>query len=329
MFTKNFSDMAPALRRLFSEKFGERARFDEILAPYLAYRVGGPADVLVFPRNEEELSWLSATAKEYGLPITVVGTGTNLLVQDGGIRGIVLSLAQAFQEIEIVPNEDGQHPDKVWVRCGGGVEKPRFLNWSIERNLSGLVFSSGVPGTLGGGIFMNAGTKYGCYGDILRRLRLFDFTNGGRELKREDTHFGYRHQSAVGNNLVVWATFELTRGDGSILKAEMERIIAERAEKQPLDFPSCGSTFKNPPEGLSAGRLIERSGLKGTRVGNAEISLKHANFILNKGGATASDILALIGIIKERVFREFGTRLECEVIILGESAREGQVPHQA
>lgn len=306
-------DIVPC-REAFFARFGPNdVRFNEPLKPYLAYRVGGPADILVFPRTEADIAWIAAAAKRFDQPITIVGTGTNLLVVDSGIRGIVISLQHAFRDIEPI---DGAPTGKTWVRCGGGVEKPTLLQWSIDQHLTGLEFSAGVPGTLGGGIYMNAGTKYGCYADILRELTLFDFEKGFQTFRRDELYFGYREQTAVGRSLVVSMVFELTQGDGRAVRTEMNRIIAERAEKQPLDFPSCGSTFKNP-EGHSAGRLIEKTGLKGTTVGGAEISTKHANFILNKKDAKASDILALIDMIKERVRSQFQVDLECEVIILG------------
>ena len=302
----------------FRERFKECVKFNEPLAPYLAYRVGGPADILVFPENEADLVWIAETGRALSLPITVVGVGTNLLVLDGGIRGITVSLSKAFQEIQLL---DGSTDGTVRVKVGGGVEKPHLLSWAIQHGLSGLEFSSGVPGTIGGGIFMNAGTKYGCYGDILKELSLFDFKEGARHFTREQVHFGYREQNVVKDSLVTSAVFELKRGNRDEINAEVSRIIAERAEKQPLDYPSCGSTFKNP-EGFSAGRLIEKAGLKGLRVGGAEVSLKHANFILNKGNATARDILSLISIIKNRVLDQYNVSLECEVIILGDSGHE-------
>lgn len=320
MSTKSFSN--PELAKAFVQRFGARVKFNEPLAPFMAYRIGGPADILVFPETEEELTWLANHARDNQLPITVVGTGTNLLVRDRGIRGITVALFSAFKKISLLGEKV---PGEIWVKAEGGVEKPVLLDWSIDQNLTGLEFSSGVPGTIGGGIFMNAGTKYGCYADILKELRLFDFTSGAKTLTRDEAHFGYRHQTAVKNQLVLSATFCLKKGDGAAVRRERDRIIAERAEKQPLDYPSCGSTFKNP-EGHSAGRLIERSGLKGTKVGGAEISLKHANFLLNKGNAKASDILALIGIIKAEVLKQFGVPLECEVIVLGEPD-ENEIPH--
>ncbi|MCB0403857.1 MAG: UDP-N-acetylmuramate dehydrogenase [Bdellovibrionales bacterium] len=308
------SKISPSLRKQFCERFGDRARFDEPLAPHVAYGVGGPADVLVFPKTEDELSWISTTAREYALAITTIGTGTNLLVRDGGIRGVTISIRETFRDVQILEKKNGH----TLVRCGGGVDKPAFLNWAVERGLGGLVFSAGVPGTIGGGIFMNAGTKYGCYGDILTRLRLFDFETGGREYGRNELHFGYRHQSHITpRTLVAWAEFSLEDSNPVEMRAEVDRIIEERAAKQPLDFPSCGSTFKNP-EGFSAGRLVEKVGLKGRSIGGAQISTKHANFILNKNHARASDILDLIQIAKTEVYSKFGVQLECEVVVVGE-----------
>jgi UDP-N-acetylmuramate dehydrogenase len=298
---------------LFKEKFGAHALLNEPLKTHVAYGVGGPADILVFPQTETDLLWVAERSKELQLPITVIGRGTNLLVRDEGIRGIVLSLEKAFKFIEVLPESPA---GKTWVRVGGGTGKADLLNWAIEKGLTGLEFSSGVPGTIGGGIFMNAGTKYGCYGDILRELRLFDFKNGAETFSREQFHFGYREQTAVKDSLVVWATFELQTKPAELIRTEVNRIIQERAEKQPLDYPSCGSTFKNP-EGFSAGRLIEKSGLKGLTIGGAQISEKHANFILNKNNAKAQDILDLIQVVKERVKEQSGVTLECEVIILG------------
>jgi len=301
------------IRQAFRTALAERVLFDEMLAPHVAYRVGGPADILAFPRDEADLTSISNLAKKFGLPITIIGTGTNLLVRDEGIRGITVSLRDACLEIE----RRGPASDaSLLVRVGGGVLKPELLSWALGEGFVGLEFSAGVPGTIGGGIFMNAGTKYGCYGDILRELRVFDFAKGARQFKTSKTDFGYREQKLVKDTLVIWAEFELTRGDAEAAKIEVARIIAERAAKQPLDFPSCGSTFKNP-EGHSAGRLIERANLKGRRVGGAEISEKHANFILNRGGATAKDILTLIDIIKAEVKQKSGVELECEVIIVG------------
>lgn len=312
MSTKTSSELNAA----FLERFGDRVAFNEPLGPYLAYGVGGPADILIFPKTESELDWVTEVARTNRLAITVIGTGTNLLVVDEGLRGITISLLNAFDEIRTVDRTK----DSARVRVGGGVPKPAFLEWSIQEGLGGLEFSAGVPGTIGGGIFMNAGTKYGSYGDILERLRVFDFHSGGKSLTRKDFHFGYREQSAVRDSLVTEAEFILTPTETEAIRKEVDRIIEERALKQPLQYPSCGSTFKNPP-GHSAGRLIEKAGLKGLRIGGAEISLKHANFILNKDAATAADITAIHKIIQREVKDQFGIDLECEVVTLGPAGR--------
>ena len=305
-----------AVDRHLVDKLGSRVRFNTPLAPFVAYRVGGPADILITPRDEADLELVRKVHHDHQIPVTVIGRGTNLLILDGGIRGITLSLVDAFQDIEL------RQSNPPLVRCGGGAEKPALLAWAARRGYAGLEFSAGVPGTIGGGIFMNAGTKYGSYGEILRRLRLFDFQSGAREVSKADVHFGYREQTAVRGSLVLWAEFELREGDTSVITGEVERIVAERAHKQPLEYPSCGSTFKNPPtggaEGLSAGRLVERAHLKGLTRGGAQISEKHANFILNRGGATAADILFLIEAAETRVENVFGVRLEREVIVLGD-----------
>lgn len=303
------------------KKLGSKVLFNEILSTHVAYGVGGPADALVFPETAEDLIWISSFAKDKKIPLTIIGTGTNLLVRDEGIRGITISLAKAFKEIAYVSDKSVPEP---LIRVGGGVSKPELLTWAIKEGLTGLEFSAGVPGTIGGGIYMNAGTKYGSYGDILKKLTLFDFKDGVKHYNREELHFGYREQNAVGKNLVIETVFQLKKGDSTTIQTEVDRIIQERAEKQPLDYPSCGSTFKNP-EGYSAGRLIEKTGLKGTTIGGAQISLKHANFILNKGNAKAQDILDLIQIVKERVWQQFGVKLENEVIVVGGDELGGQI----
>jgi UDP-N-acetylmuramate dehydrogenase len=199
-------------------------KYNEPIASYVAYKIGGPADILVFPEVEEDLIEISRVSKEKNLPITMIGTGTNLLVRDGGIRGITVSFQKAFKKIEILKQED----EKFYIRVGAGVEKPLLLSWAIENELTGLEFSSGVPGTIGGGIFMNAGTKYGCYGDILTKLKLYDFEKGFQTLERSQMHFGYREQNAVNNSIVVDAEFVLLKGHGPTIKQEVERIILER-----------------------------------------------------------------------------------------------------
>lgn len=305
---------SPEVYSEFAGALEDRVLFNHELAPYVAYQIGGPSDILVFPQTERDLLSVWTLAKKFHLPVTIIGTGTNLLVDDEGIRGVTMHFKNSFKEIKILREEK----DTVLIECGGGTLKPDLLEWAIQKGFTGLEFSSGVPGTIGGGIFMNAGTKYGSYGDILREVLFFSFETGKPlRVKTHSENFGYRHQSLVSKEtLVVNTVMELKRGNSETIRTEVNRIIQERAEKQPLDFPSCGSTFKNPP-GYSAGRLIEKAGLKGLCVGGAEISLKHANFILNKNRATSRDIQTLIKIIQKRVWEAFQVPLECEVILLG------------
>lgn len=315
MYIENSFNLSNTERSELVSIFQNRVHFNTSLAPYVAYKVGGPADILIFPRNESELNWISKFAKSKDIPLTIIGRGTNLLVTDLGIRGISISLLEAFNQIYLISETDRD----VFIQSGGGVEKQTLLNWATERGYTGLEFSAGVPGTLGGGIYMNAGTKYGCYGDIVESIRFFDFQDGAKLLTKMEMKFGYRQQSVLNNQkIVLEVNLKLTKGNREIIQNEISRIINERALKQPLDYPSCGSTFKNP-KGFSAGRLIERAGLKGLVMGGAQISTKHANFILNKGNAKASDILTLISTIKNRVNEMFSVKLECEVIVLGES----------
>lgn len=312
MLTPTSSDPRFSARLL--EKFPGRVLFDEPMAKHVAWQVGGPAEILIFPDTEEELLWLADEARTRGMAITILGGGTNVLISDQGIQGITLSITRGFQGIQVIRRNE----EATWVQAGAGVAKKELLDWSVENGLSGLEFSSGIPGTVGGGIFMNAGTKYGTYGDIIDQVRIFDFKSGPKAVDKSCISFGYRSQTALRTGVVTSVTFRLNAASSESVAGTIQRIIEERRAKQPLDFPSCGSTFRNP-EGLSAGRLIEKAGLKGTRIGGAEISLQHANFILNTGTATAEDIENLIQLAKSRVKALCNVDLDCEIIRLGPS----------
>ncbi len=310
------------IQSAFVHKLGARVSFGTPLWPYVSYRVGGPADILVFPKNISDLEAVDELAMGHGLTVTLIGQGSNVLVRDEGVRGIVLMMGEFEKKIQI----HRRASEGCVVEVTASTLKQELLEWAISHGLSGLEFSTGIPGTVGGGIFMNAGTKYGSYGDILTSLSVYEFGGGGRKtFQREEISFSYREQDVIKNSAVVSATFQLKEGNVAKMRETVNSILSERAAKQPLHLPSCGSTFKNPP-GYSAGRLIEASGLKGLRVGGAEISLKHANFILNVEKAKAKDILDLIDIIKETVKEKFQIALECEVIILGD---EKPIPRES
>ncbi len=276
------------------------------LARYTTFKVGGPADYLVFPARRQYLLKVLDFLEEEDIAYFPLGGGSNLLVRDGGVRGVVLSFA-GLKKIEL---EDG-----VLV-AEAGVSLARLLSFCLEKGLSGLEFLAGVPATVGGAVVMNAGAFGKEIKDFLEGLLLYQ----GGELKyfrREELLFFYRGLSLPRGSLVVAAVFRLFSTSPKDVEAAISKFLKIRREKQPLSYPSAGSIFKNPSL-APAGFLIEAVGLKGMCRGGAEISQKHANFIVNKGGACAQDILALIEIAKERVFREFGIALEEEIRIVGE-----------
>ena len=276
------------------------------LARYTTFRIGGPADYLLCPESPEALAKAVSLLEEEGVSYFPLGGGSNLLVRDGGFRGAVLSLSglkKFFCEGDL-------------VRAEAGVFLPSLLSFCVEKGLSGLEFLAGVPATVGGAVVMNAGAFGQEIKDVLEGILICR----GEELEfleRKRLSISYRALSLPPASVVVSATFRLNPSSPSEVKARISSFLAQRREKQPLSYPSAGSIFKNPPE-AAAGYLIEAAGLKGMRRGGAEISRKHANFIVNTGKARAEDVLYLMEFAKERVFREFGIILEEEVRIVGE-----------
>jgi UDP-N-acetylmuramate dehydrogenase len=291
------------------------------LADYVAFRVGGPAEYLLEPHDEEEIRKAVDAALQAGIPITIVGAGTNLLVRDKGVRGLVIYLGAGLPGELQVLNET---PNEVWVRAPSHWPKASLLDYAVEQTWAGLEFSAGIPGTLGGAVFMNAGTKWGSYGEVIERVRLYKPGLGFVEKTREEMGFKYRgHGEGLlePGTVVISADLKLSKTKAvHEIRALIDEILAYRGGKQPLELPNCGSVFKNPPgSALGAGRLIEACQLKGLRVGDAMISKKHANFILNLGQAKAADIEALIRHVQATVLKEKQIALETEVIVLGES----------
>ena len=288
-------------------------RFDAIrnaeMRQYTTLRLGGPADWLVFPRSGEEITEIFAEAREAGLPVTVIGHGSNLLVLDGGIRGVVIRVEKNMRAIRV---------EGTRIVAQAGAMLGTVAVAAAEAGLTGLEFASGIPGTVGGGVTMNAGAYGGEMAQVVTRVNGV-YPNGTRvSLAAEEMRFGYRTSLIQGTDLVVTeVTFDLKPGDPAEIRAKMSDLNARRAEKQPLDMPSAGSTFKRP-EGHFAGQLIEEAGLRGFAVGDAQVSEKHCGFVINRGAATASQIRELIGEVQRRVFEHSGIRLETEVILLGE-----------
>lgn len=286
----------------------EQLVWNEPMSRHTTFRVGGPADLMYFPASSSQLVKALSAAEERQIPVLVMGNGSNMIVRDGGIRGLVIVLGERFSQISI----EGEI-----LSAQAGASMARVAAAAQASSLSGLEFASGIPGTLGGGCAMNAGAYGGQLSDVLVDAEVY--LNGEiRTLSREELQMGYRTTLPLREGgIVLSARFKLTPDDGEAIMARMKDLNARRRDKQPLNFPSAGSTFKRP-EGYFAGALIEQAGLKGRTVGGAQVSEKHAGFIVNIGGATAKDITDLIALVQEEVLRASGVRLETEVRIIGE-----------
>lgn len=287
-----------------------RILINEPLSRHTTFKVGGPADVMAFPKNEEELSFLYRAAKEEQIPVTVIGNGSNLVVRDGGIRGLTIVLGEEFSGIEV---------DGAIITARAGELLSRIARTAYNHALTGLEFASGIPGSLGGGMAMNAGAYGGQLSDVCVSARVFNPETGEiQTFSKDELALGYRTSMPLKTgSIVTEATFELKAGDKEAILRTMEDLNARRREKQPLAYPSAGSTFKRP-EGYFAGALIEGANLKGASVGGAQVSTLHAGFIINTGNATAKDILDLIKHVQNTVFEKYGVNLETEVRVLGE-----------
>lgn len=282
----------------------------EPMARHTTMRVGGPAEILFSPASEGELLFAVQEAKRAGAPFRIIGNGSNLLVLDGGLPGLTIRLGEAFSKISVDGNQ---------IRAQAGALLSRVAAAARDASLTGLEFASGIPGSAGGGMAMNAGAYGGQLSDVFEGCRALDPETGIiSALGPAEMALGYRESAALSRGLIVTeAAFRLTAGDRSAIQAKMDDLSARRREKQPLNLPSAGSTFKRP-EGYFAGALIEQAGLKGLRVGGACVSEKHAGFVVNDRGATAKDVLDLIRLVQARVLEHSGVRLETEVRILGE-----------
>lgn len=281
---------------------------DEPMAAHTTFRIGGPADWMFFPESEGQVVAAMDAARALGVPVLVLGNGSNLIVRDGGIRGLVIVLGERMSAVRV----DGEI-----VSAQAGAPLGRVAAAAQAAGLTGLEFASGIPGTLGGGCAMNAGAYGGQLSDALLDARVL-LDGAVRTLTRGEMEMGYRTTLPLRRGgVVLEARFALARGDRDAILARMRELNARRREKQPLNFPSAGSVFKRP-EGHFAGALIEQAGLKGAAIGGAQVSPRHAGFIVNTGGATAADVLALIAHVQREVLRASGVRLETEVRVVGE-----------
>ena len=285
---------------------GVRHRRNVPLATLTSFNVGGPADVLAVAEDTEGLRSMLGSFAEAGARWFVLGAGTNVVFEDAGYRGVVVKLGSGF---------GGITREHTTVFAGGSAPWSNLLASCAEFELSGLERMAGIPGTVGGAVFGNAGAFGTSIADRVEWVRGMDTLGADRKLTRGEIGFSYRRACFPAGFVLTQVALSLKRGEKGLLLATMDEILAKRREKQPLEFPSAGSVFKNPPEAKAA-RLIEQAGLKGRRVGGAQVSEKHANFIVNVGGATAADILSLIEIVREEVFKRFSLTLELEVKVV-------------
>jgi len=284
-------------------------KYDELLKNHSSLRIGGPADVFCSPGNIEDLKKVVSIFKEYNTPFWVIGNGTNLLILDNGIRGLVINLNKDFKKIEF--------SDKI-VKVGAGVSLAYLSKMVLNRELSGLEFTCAFPGTLGGAIINNASFKGNCMADVVQNVTFLTRENKIERTSKSNLNFNYRECDLKGKPVIILeATLLLKKGHKEEIESKIKQNIEIRKSRQPLDKFSAGSIFKNPP-GYYAGELIEKVGAKGLSRGQAEVSTRHANFIVNNGGASARDILYLIEEIEKRVKKNFGIKLEREIEILGE-----------
>ena len=282
---------------------------DEPMSRHTTFRTGGPADIYIEPSGVEELKQVLDICREENVAYTIIGNGSNLLVGDGGYRGVLISFGKPFAQVTI---------EGAQVRTGAGALLSAVAKQVLNASLTGFEFAAGIPGTIGGAVVMNAGAYGGELCQVLREATVLTPEGEVKTLPAEELELGYRTSCIQKNGYIVLeAVLQLQRGNADDIRAVMDALASKRREKQPLEYPSAGSTFKRP-EGHFAGRLIQDAGLRGFRVGGAQVSEKHCGFVINRDHATSADILSLCRQVQEKVKAQFGVELELEVKLLGE-----------
>lgn len=284
-------------------------REEEPMSAHTSFHIGGPAELFFEPESAESFAKILRLCKQESVPFYVIGAGSNLLVGDRGVRGVVLKMGAGLDFLEC---------DDMSITAGSGVQLSKLANFAAKHGLSGLEFAGGIPGTVGGAVFMNAGAYGGEMKDVVVRTEYFDENGEKKELTGDAHQFVYRGSAfSDGGKYILSTQVTLVPKVEEEIRAVMKDLAMRRREKQPLDYPSAGSTFKRP-EGYFAAKLIEDAGLKGLSVGGAKVSEKHAGFVINTGGATAADVRALVEEIKKKVYAAFGVELSCEIKMLGD-----------
>lgn len=305
--------LSATLKQELQNFFGAEVAFDLPLAPHTSIHIGGKADAVFWPQDESGLKEAILWSRAKEIPYFILGKGSNTLVRDLGFRGMVINLGSTFRRFGKF-KENGNH---VLVEAEGGVPTQQIIRWAALEGLSGLERLSGVPGTIGGNIYMNAGTYLGEIADLVHQIKIFDRTGKEQILARDKIKFEYRSSGLPSSSIIVWALLKLEKGEKEKVEKKIREVFEKRGLSQPIEYPNLGSVFKNLGK-KKAWELIEEAGCKGVRVGGARISEKHANFIINEGSATAKDVEVLIRLVKDRVKQVCGVMLETEVKIIGE-----------
>ena len=301
-FTKTYE----SIRAFLPES---QIKINDPMKNHTSFRIGGPVDIMALPTNPKQVSNIIKVCKQDNIPFFVMGNGTNLLVKDEGIRGVVIKLAQNYNDAVV---------DKNIMKCKAGMSLSAAAKIALENSLSGLEFANGIPGTIGGAAVMNAGAYGGEMADVVQKVTVMDMNGNLLEMQKHELDYDYRRCILQkGDKILLEVEMKLVPGNYDDIKRKMEDFLARRKDKQPLKIPSAGSAFKRPP-GNYAGALIEKAGLKGYRMGGAMVSDKHAGFIVNLDNATFQDVINLINYIQQQVKERFDVNLESEIKIIGD-----------
>ena len=292
--------------------------YDEPMSLHASLKLGGKADALVTIENEDQAGDVVRRLRQHNIPFLPVGNLTNILVRDGGYRGVLLWM-RGLDQLEVRPAAEGGYR----IDAQAGVALGKVVNLAAVESLTGLEFSAGIPGSVGGALWMNAGAYGREMKDVVEEVRVIDGRGEKKILKRKDIAFAYRTSNLPQDVIVCGASFLLEKGQAPQIRARMDEIMKLRREKHPLMYPNAGSVFKNPP-GIPAGKLIEELGLKGVRRGDVQVSKMHANFIVNKGQGTATDMETLMAYIQQQVRQERGIDLAIEIVVIGEKVGPGR-----
>lgn len=297
------------LQEIFSDKDLGTILFDEPMKNHTSFKIGGAADVLIIPTDIEKLIEAIKTCREKNLHFYIMGNGSNLLVRDGGMRGVVIKICEGINKVQVREN---------LIHCEAGALLTGVSRTAMDHSLTGFEFANGIPGTIGGAVTMNAGAYGGEMKDVIKSVKVLDSDNNVLDYTNEEMNFRYRGSRVVDDNLIVLSIeLELSPGNHQTISETMKALTHKRTSKQPLELPSAGSTFKRP-EGYFAGKLIEDSGLRGARFRGAQVSEKHCGFIVNIDNASCKDVLSLIKVVQKTVKDNYNVELETEVKIIGE-----------